>query len=323
MENSPNWDLYRSFLSVVKTGSLSAAARELGLTQPTLGRHIAELESALDLALFARSPNGLAPTEAALSLKEHAEALASAANAFVRAASGEAAEPRGSVRIAASVFVGAEVLPSILTAFRESNPQIVIELSLSDRNEDLLRRDADVAIRMARPTQSALRAKRIGSVEVGLYAHRRYLKVHGLPRTPEAIAGHALIGFDADSSSIRAMRQSGLPITREMFALRTDSEHARLSALRAGFGIGGCQVGVAVREPDLIRVLPKEFSFDLEMWLVMHEDLKSSRRVRLLFDYLVPALADYARRPPSGAGRTGPRRAPKNGLPLRRPDLKP
>jgi DNA-binding transcriptional LysR family regulator len=294
MTGTPNWDLYRSFLSVLRTGSLSAAARELGLTQPTLGRHIAELEQALDLPLFARSPGGLVPTDAALGLRTHAEAIASAANALVRAASGEAEEPRGSVRIAASAFVGAEVLPSILTEFRERHPQIAIELSLSDRNEDLLRRDADIAIRMARPTQSALRARRIGAVEVGLYAHRRYLEAHGTPHNLAEITAHSLIGFDTDTNSIRALRQTGLPITRELFALRTDSEHARLTSLRAAFGIGGCQVGVAMRESELIRVLPKDVTFDLEMWLVTHEDLKSSRRVRLLVDHLVPALSAYA-----------------------------
>jgi DNA-binding transcriptional LysR family regulator len=315
MDDSPNWDLYRSFLSVVRTGSLSAAARELGLTQPTLGRHIAELELALDLPLFARSPGGLVPTDAALGLRAHAEAIASAANALVRAASGEAAEPRGSVRIAASVFVGAEVLPSILTEFHERYPQIAIELSLSDRNEDLLRRDADIAIRMARPTQSALRARRIGAIAVGLYAHRRYLEMHGSPRSLGEISSHSLIGFDADANSIRAMRQTGVPVTRDMFSLRTDSEHARLMSLRAGFGIGGCQVGVALREPDLIRVLPKEIAFDLEMWLVTHEDLKTSRRVRLVVDHLVPALTAYAGiRSGGNPDRPGPRRAAASRL---------
>ncbi|HSZ10749.1 MAG TPA: LysR substrate-binding domain-containing protein [Rhizomicrobium sp.] len=296
------WDHYRSFLAVIREGSLSAAARALALTQPTLGRHIDELEKSLRASLFARSPHGLAPTAAALDLVPHAEAMASAAAALERAASGEAAELKGAVRITASEIIGAEVLPPILAQFRELHPQIVIELVLSNRNQDLLRRDADIAIRMVRPTQNALIAKRLGRVKIGLYVHRAYVERHGLPDSIASLTGHAIIGFDRDDSSFRALGAIGLPVVRDIYAFRTDSDHAQLAALRAGLGIGGAQVGIAAREPDLISVLPREIGFSLEMWLAMHESLRANRRVRLLFDYLADALAEYAR---AGGGQGG------------------
>ena len=290
----PGWDLYRSFLAVVRHGSLSATARALGLTQPTLGRHIAELESALGRKLFVRSQTGLAPAPAGLGLTAAAEAMEASAAAFLRAASGDLDEAKGSVRVTASEFIGVEVLPHILTAFRESHPGIAIELALSDANQDLSRRDVDIAVRMARPTQAALVARRLGDIGIGLYAHRRYAARRGIPKTPGELAAHALIGFDADAFALRTLRSSGLPVSRDAFAFRSDSEHARLAALRAGFGIGGCQDPVARRDPNLLAVLPGEIRFDLEMWLVMHEDLRASRRVRLVYDHLARGLAAYA-----------------------------
>jgi DNA-binding transcriptional LysR family regulator len=310
----PGWDLYRSFLAVFRLGSLSAAARELELTQPTLGRHIEELETALGQALFTRSQAGLSPTRAALQLHPHAETMASAASALLRAASGALDEPEGVVRLTASEVMGVEVLPPLLTAFRDAHPKIVIELSLSNTNQDLLRRDADIAVRMARPTQAALLARRLGAVPVGLFAHRRYLARHPAPQSLEnLVRDHAIIGFDADAGAARAFRQSGLPITRDLFAFRSDSDHAQLAALRAGFGIGGTQKRIAARDPDLVAVLPDAFSFDLEMWLVMHEDLRSSRRVHLLYDHLAAALLPYAGEP--GAA---PSQSPENPRKIRR-----
>ena len=294
--DNPSWDLYRSFLSVLREGSLSGAARALRLTQPTVGRHIAELEQSLGGVLFTRSPSGLVPTQSALNLVPHADAMAASADALVRAASGEPDEPKGSVRVTASEFVGALVLPAMLASFHEAHPKIAVEIALSNRNQDLLRQEADIAVRMAEPTQQALLAKKIGDVRIGLFAHRRYLKRHGTPRDlGELVAKHALIGFDRDTSALRALRQTGLPITRDLFALRTDSDPAQFHALCAGFGVGACQVGAAVKVRELAPVLPEVFSFQLGMWLVMHEDLKTSRRVRLLFDHLAANLAIYAK----------------------------
>jgi DNA-binding transcriptional LysR family regulator len=195
----PGWELYRSFLAVMREGSLSGAARALGMTQPSLGRHMRELESTLGAVLFVRSPQGLTPTELARELVPHAEAMASASAALRRAASAGRDEISGAVRISASVVIGAEVLPPILTAFRERHPGIVIELVLSNQTTDVLRRDADIAIRMVQPAQEALVARHIGRVMLGLFAHRRYLDTQGRPGTLAELAGHALIGFDTES----------------------------------------------------------------------------------------------------------------------------
>src|SRR4051794_26573900 len=150
----PDWSLYRSFVAVLREGSLSGAARALCVSQPTLGRHIVELESALGISLFTRSPEGMIPTAAANALRPEAEALAAAADALYRAASGPLAENAGTVRITASEVIAAEVLPPILARLQADHPRIVVELAVSNRIEDLLRRDADIAVRMARPAQS-------------------------------------------------------------------------------------------------------------------------------------------------------------------------
>ncbi len=179
----PNWDELRTFVEVARDGSLTGAARRLGLTQPTVGRHIDALEVALGLTLFTRSPRGLTPTPAAWALEPHVEAMAAAAAALGRAASGEAAADRGVVRITASDVIGCEVLPPILATFHAEHPGIAIELVLTNRNEDLARRDADIAVRMVRPTQSGLVARRIGASRIGLYAHRDYVARFGAPRS--------------------------------------------------------------------------------------------------------------------------------------------
>ncbi|MCX5496411.1 LysR family transcriptional regulator [Kaistia dalseonensis] len=294
-----SWDHFRSFLAVLTEGSLSAAARRLRLTQPTLGRHISELEQDLGVALFTRSQAGLTPTEAAIELRPYAEAMAGAADALIRAASGEASEDRGSVRLTASEVVAIEVLPPILTAFREAHPRIAIEVLASNRNEDLLRRTADIAVRMVRPTQAALVARRIGTIEIGLHAHRRYLERAGMPSSLRDLAGHSIIGYDHETMSVQLLQALGLSLEREMFALRTDSDVMQLAAIRAGYGIGVCQVHVARRDPNLVHILPGEFSFDLDCWLAMHEDIASTRRVRLVFDHLTAGLGAYV------AGRKG------------------
>jgi len=289
-----SWDHYRTLLAVLDDGSLSAAARTLGLTQPTAGRHIEALEQEIGAPLFTRSAGGLAPTETALALRPHAEAMAAAAEALARTASGEAEAMRGVVRVTAAEIVSVEVLPPILTGFHEVYPEVVIELAASDLQEDLLRREADIAVRMVRPTQGALLARRIGSVKLGLYAHRRYLEAHGAPQRLDDPT-IAAIGFDRDLTMQRALAERQVSLTRDRFAFRADNNLAQLAALRAGFGIGACQAPLAARDPDLAPVLDNVFRYELEMWVAMHEDLKSSRRMRAMFDWLVEGLTAYVR----------------------------
>jgi DNA-binding transcriptional LysR family regulator len=290
-----SWDHYRTLLAVLDKGSLSGAARALGLTQPTVGRHIEALEAELGAPLFTRSAAGLAPTDAALTLRPHAEAMAAAAEALVRTASGEAEATHGIVRVTAAHIVGIEVLPSILAGFHDAHPEVIVELAISDRFEDLLRREADIAVRMARPTQGALLAKRVGAVPLKLYAHRRYLEAHGVPTTMDDARVAAIIGYDRDIWMERALAERQVQVTREMFAFRSDSDLAQLAVLRAGFGIGACHVPLAARDPNLVPVLEDVFRFEFEIWVCMHEDLKTSRRMRLMFDWLVEGLTAYVR----------------------------
>ncbi|MCW3835235.1 LysR family transcriptional regulator [Sphingomonas canadensis] len=287
------WDQQRAFLAVVREGSLSGAARALGLAQPTVRRRIEELEAALGAVLFTRSPGGLQPTDLAAALTGHAEAMAMAADAFVRSASAAAHEVAGTVRISASDVIAIEVLPPILAGLAERHPRLAIALSPSNRTEDVLRREADVAVRMVPPSQDALVARRIGQIPLGLHAHRSYVARRGLPASLADLRGHGLIGVERDSPILRAVRAHGYPVSVADFSFRSEDDLAQLAAIRAGLGIGLCQVPLAARDPDLLPVLHEGFTFPLETWVVCHEDQRDVARVRAVFDALVDGLLAY------------------------------
>jgi DNA-binding transcriptional LysR family regulator len=291
------WEWYRSFLGVLREGSLSGAARALDLTQPTVGRHVAALEAHVGQSLFVRTPAGLLPTEAALSLRPYAEAMDSTAAALERTARSHGDGVRGVVRVTASEVVGVEVLPPLIADLREQHPELVIELVLSNKVQDLLRREADIAVRMTPPKQEQLIARRVGVIEVGLHAHERYLKAHGTPRSMRALIdeGHALIGYDQPAPYVRELARRYPVMARERFAVRADSDLAHLALIRAGAGLGLCQVAVAKRDPALKRVLKRELGIPLETWLTMHEDLRDSPRCRVVFEALVVGLQQHAR----------------------------
>ncbi len=305
MTKAPDWDLWRSFLAVMDAGSLSGAARALNIAQPTVGRHIETLEADLGGGpLFTRSPGGFRPTRAAQALEPHARAMAAAADTLLRTASGDADEVRGAIRLTTSEIAANEVLPPILTEFRETWPQVEIELVASNRLEDLLRRDVDIAVRMARPTQDALFARKVGTLNLIFHAHRLYLQKHGEPRSLDELRRHTLIGFDRIRPITIATAKLDFEVTRDLFAMRTDNEVTQLAMLKSGFGICPCQRQIAARDPNLVPILEDQFGFDLEVWVVMHEDLKTDRRMRLMFDHLVAGLKAYVdadRRLTSGA----------------------
>lgn len=295
MADKTSWELYRTFLAVLGEGSLSSAARALDITQPTAGRHIVALEKALRVALFTRSPAGLLPTEAALDLRPHAQAMASAAAALHRASESRRDAVSGAVRISASEIVGVEVLPPIIARLRQSHPALEVELVLTNRVQDLLRHEADVAVRMVAPQQDVLLARRAGSVVLGLHARRSYLERYGTPRTLEEAAGgkHVLIGFDTETPFLREMSAKLHGIGRGDFALRSDSDVAQLSLLRAGCGIAFCQVGIARRDPQLVRILPDLVALRLDTWITMHKDMRASPRCRATFDALYEGMREY------------------------------
>lgn len=295
MSSDPAWDLFQSLHAVLQAGSFSAAARARGLTQPTLGRHIEALEQSLGAPLFLRSPRGLTATDLAESMRPHLEEMAAGAAAALRDASGAADSSKGVVRVAASDIMGAEVLPALLSGFQDRHPEITIELVLSNKAEDLSRRDADIAVRMVRPTQGSLVARKVGTTGIGFYATPGYLERRGVPGSMEDLQnGHTVIGFDRHRPNIEALAglDLGREITRETFDFRSDNDIAQNAAVKAGLGIGAIQHALA-RRAGLVPVLSNAFHFELEIWVAMHENLKGSRRMRLMFDHLVEGLSGF------------------------------
>ena len=292
MSSEPDWTLYRTFLAVAKLGSLSAAARSVGLTQPTVARHVEGLEAELGVDLFVRSPRGLLPTDIALELLPQAEAIAASAATLLRTAASGKGEMAGSVRVSASEVMGVERLAPILAALRVAHPRLDIELDLSNDVQDLLTREADVAVRQVGPTQGALFARKLAPTVLGLFAHRSYLKRRGEPRSLADLVDHDIIGFDRQSPAMREMLRGFGGSEKVGFALRTDSDLAKFAAIRAGHGVGLMHVNIAARDGELKRVLAKEVAVELPLWIVMHEDLKSSAICRATFDALVAGLSE-------------------------------
>jgi DNA-binding transcriptional LysR family regulator len=293
MTSNIGWELYRSFLGVLDHGPLSGAARALGVAQPTVGRHVAALEKSLGLSLFTRSQTGFLPTEAAQSLRMYAESMRSTVAALERAAASQGSGVSGSVRVTASDVVGVEILPPIVARLRDQHPGLAVELALTDRVQDLVRREADIAVRMMRPRQGLLVARRVGQVMLGLHAHQNYLSRRGTPKSIADLADHALIGFDEITAFIREAGKKFSVWRRETFAMRTDSALAQLALIRSGAGIGVCQAAIAQRDNKIVRVLPKQFALPLETWVTMHKDLRNNPRCRVTFDALVEGLGQH------------------------------
>jgi DNA-binding transcriptional LysR family regulator len=290
--NTLDWGLLRSFLAVVEGGSLSTAAKSIGATQPTLSRHIRELETALGVILFTRSAQGLDPTNAALGLIEDARAMGAAAEALNLKAQGRSQQLFGTVRITASVIVANLMLPPILAALRQAEPSIQLEVVASDTNQNLLRRDADIAIRMAEPTQNALIAKKLGDTPIGLFATRAYFDRRGRIGSKDDLLRHDLIGLDRSDFLVRAFAAYDIDLTREAFALRTDDGMLTWNLLLAGAGVGIGQVILARRHPELEQVDGGIRLGALPVWLVMSEEVRSNARIRRVADFLSEALTE-------------------------------
>lgn len=289
MTRSIPWDLYRTFLHVLNAESLSGAARSLGLTQPTVGRHVSELENSLGLTLFTRSQAGLQPTDAAQQLRSQLEEMQQVAASIERSAHGQGTV-RGAVRISASEMVGVEILPPILAPLRAAHPELALELVLSDELDDVVGRSVDIAVRMTRPQQEVLLAQRIGNVALGFFAHKDYLARMGKPKSMADLANHALVGFDVETPFLRMAGAAIGGWPRDSFAYRCDSNLAQMALIRAGAGIGVAQVGLAARDDNLVRILRKELNFSMSAWVTMHADLRNSVRCRTVFDALVTGL---------------------------------
>ena len=290
MNNNFDWRLVPSFLAALDSGSLLGAARALGASQPTLGRHIGDLESQLGTVLFERTGRGLRPTATALRLAQAARAMEGAANTLLRDASGAGKDMAGTVRITASQPVAHVLLPPLLAQMRLALPQVQVELVSSNEVTNLLRREADIAIRMVQPDQSTLVARRIGRVTLGAYAHRDYLERRGTPRQPADLLQHDLIGDDRLDTIVRAFSRLGMPVTRDAFCLRSDDLVACWQAVRAGLGIGFTADYVARTDPQVVAVLPGLKVPPLPVWLAVHREIRSSGRIRAVYDFLAQAV---------------------------------
>ncbi len=286
-----DWSLVRSFLAALDHGSLLGAARVLRMSQPTMGRQIAELESQLGVVLFERTGRGLVPTATALQLADAARGMEAGALQLARALSGAQTQASGTVRITASVPVAVQLLPPVLARMRQSLPHIQVELVSSNQISNLLRREADIAVRLVRPDQSSLVAKKIGEVGLGAYAHRSYLARRAAVHTPADLLQHDLIGSDTDTSILQGFQSLGFPVTREIFVLRSDDFIVQWRAVQAGLGIGFCANYMAYGAPDVVRILPTQLPIaPLPMWLAVHREIRTNPRIRAVFDFLAEAL---------------------------------
>jgi DNA-binding transcriptional LysR family regulator len=292
----PDWALWRSFAAVVADGSLSAAARRIGYSQPTLGRHIEALEQQLGLALFDRTLQGLKPTETALRLYQSVSAAEAKLAEAALIAEGSTGDLEGTVRITASNVVAHYVLPPILRTIRDEFPRVALEIVPSDSIENLLLREADIAVRMVRPSQLELIARHIGDLPLVAAAHASYLGSHGTPQTPADLAGHVMIGFDRDDQMIRGARALGFDLKRADFAIRCDSQTAMWEMLRAGLGLGFAQLGMVRDTPGMRELLPMMRPPPLEVWLTTHRELFLSPRIRAIYDRLAAGLGAYTAR---------------------------
>jgi len=290
MNTSFDWHLIPSFLAVLEHGSLLAAARALKASQPTLGRHISELEQQLGVVLFERTGRGQAPTQTALRLAQAARHMDGAAHDVARAAQGVRSELAGTVRISASQPVAYALLPPILARLRLAMAQIQVELVASNAVSNLLQREADIALRMVAPQQTSLIARRLGQVRIGAFAHRDYLERRGVPRRPADLAKHALIGMDQDDSILRGFAALGVPVQATDFALRSDDLMVHWAAIQAGLGIGFVARYLARRNDQVQAVLPTLKIPRLPLWLVAHRELRSSPRIRQVYDFLAQAI---------------------------------
>jgi len=290
--NRTSWELIRSFLAVASEGSLSAAARKLGLSQPTLSRNIQMLESQTRLNLFKRSPQGLMLTEAGQALVESAQKMHASADAFGRQASGLSTELEGDIRISANEIVGIYLLPAAIAAFRQKHPAVHIETVISNRASSLNKREADIALRMFRPTQADLVVRRLPDMPLGFFAHQSYLECHGAPETFEALKEHALIGFDQNSDFIDGARAMGYAFSPNDFELRSDSLMLQIQLALQGSGIVATHIGVSKKYPELRQVLAWVPIPPLEFWVVCHTDTQYNARIRAFKSHLIEWFKD-------------------------------
>ncbi|CUH98858.1 LysR family transcriptional regulator [Leisingera aquaemixtae] len=290
MEN-PDWNHIRAFLATAETGSLSAAARQLGLTQPTLSRQVAALEAELGVLLFERLGRALALTKAGHELLSHSRKMGEAANGLTLAASGQAQSIEGTVRITASDVMSAHVLPPVLHQLRQRAPKLTIDVVAANDIRDLMRREADIAIRHVRPEQPELIARLVQEATGHFYAAKSYLNRRGRPASFAELGTHDFVGFGDTERMIGYLDPMGIPVTAENFRIGSNSGLVAWELVRQGFGITPMSDEVAAAAPEVERLLPGSDAITFPVWLTTHRELHTSRRIRLVFDLLAEFFA--------------------------------
>jgi len=289
-----DWNHARAFLATAQEGSLSAAAKALGMTQPTLGRQVSALEKELGVTLFERYGRGLTLTPTGAKLLEHVKSMSDSANLFSLAASGQSDSIAGPVLISASETMAAYGLPLILKPLRQQHPGIVLEIVASNTASDLKRREADIAIRGFRPSQSDLVAKRITDIEAGFYASPEYLKTLNLQSTPPDFSSATFIGFNHSDEMIKVINERGVAVTHDNFPYLCENHLVQWEMVKHGYGIGVMPTHAGGLEPGVTRVLEHIDPLIGERWLVSHREMYNNRRIRVVFDFLANALSrDY------------------------------
>lgn len=286
----PDWSQIQSFAAVAEHGSLSAAARAQNSSQPTLSRHIAQLEATLGTRLFDRKSGGMVLTDAGTDLLAHATTMADAAARFSTDRDGHGKQIAGTVRLTASHVVANFILPPILTKLHATYPSLQIEVIASDTTENLLRREADIALRMYRPTQPDVIAKHVTDLPLGAYAAPGYLAQHGTPETLEDLMHHTVIGYDRSTLIIDGFAQRGFKVGRDFFAFRSDDQVLCWHMVCAGYGIGFTQQRVGDADPRVVRVSGDQDVGRMPLWLTAHPDLRRIPRVRRVYDWLARHL---------------------------------
>jgi DNA-binding transcriptional LysR family regulator len=285
-----DWTLIRSFLAVAETGSYSAAARALGISQPTVGRQMHDLEAQLGTPLFQRENRGHSLTSTGVDLLVHAKSMKSAAARLSLLAAGQAETLSGVVRITASVVVSHYVLPPILAHIMTQEPAIELELNPSDSTENLLFREADIAVRMYRPEQLDVITRKVGEQRFGMFATRSYLARRGTPKNFADLSDHDMIGLDRSDLLIRGMQAMGFPADRSLFKIRCDNQTVYRELIHAGCGIGVSAVNILALDAELEQVLPRIEIPPLPIWLTAPEALRSTPRIRRVYDLLAEGL---------------------------------
>lgn len=287
-----DWNRARAFLVTAEEGSLSAAARALGMAQPTLGRQVAALEDELGLALFDRSGRGLTLTPNGLELVEHVRAMGEAATRVSRAASGKSQEIAGPICITASEIYAVFLLPRVIAQLRADHPGLEIEIVAANEIRDLRRREADIAVRNTRPSQPDLIARKVADDTGWFYAAPAYLDRIGRPETPADMARTEILGFERSEAHVSRMNAFEFGLTGRNFPIVCQNHLLHVEYARRGLGIGMFPEWLGEADPGLERVLPAHPPISFPIWLVAHRDVNSSRRVRLVFDVLARALSD-------------------------------